>query len=143
VYPHTVRDRAYIETRLVEEMERGWRYGRSFTLLVLCKEPESGKPAPERLVPVLTMLAPLVRATDVIATVDDCTIAALLVECDPPSAEVAIRRFEAGLARLPKWEPDWELTVLQYPADCSKIETLPFYVPPDTPGAASDEKAAA
>ena len=130
MYPHTVRERAYLETRLIEEMERGWRYGRSFTLLTFSKEPESGSPAPERLVPVLTVLAPLVRATDVIAAVDDSTIVALLVESDAHAAEVAVRRFHAGLARLPKWEPQWELTALQYPADSPKIESLPFCVLP-------------
>ena len=127
MYPHAVRERAYLEARLIEEMERGWRYGRSFTLLRFCKEPESGSPAPERLVPVLTVLAPLVRATDVIAVADDSTIVVLLVESDGHGAEVAIRRFQAGLARLPKWEPEWELTALQYPADSPQIESLPFF----------------
>ncbi len=124
---HPIRDRAYLEARLVEEMERGWRYARSFTLLIFKPIVGSQLWREERLYRGLGIVAPLVRASDVVATVDNQTFAVLLVESDALCAQVAIGRIELALSRQPE-EPGWEMTTLIYPADSSRIEALPFYV---------------
>jgi hypothetical protein len=127
---HPVRERAYLEARLLEEMERGWRYGRSFTLLIFRKAVVAGLPSQERLNRVLGILAPLIRASDILVSVDDSTIVGLLVEADASKAGVAIRRIDAVMSRLPKWERQWDMTVLGYPADSPQIEALPFFEAP-------------
>ena len=128
MHPHAVRKREYLEARLTEEMERGWRYGRGFTLLIFKRLTGTGDEASERLFPMLSILAPLVRAPDILAIVDDYTIVALLVETDALGTEIAVHRFSEGIARLPKWEPQWDMTVLAWPVNSSQIEALPFFV---------------
>jgi len=124
---HPVRDRAYFQARLIEEMERGWRYGRSFTLLIFRPAIPSELWRIERLHRGLDLVGPLVRASDIMATIDEQSFVVMLVESDAPHAQVALDRIDEAIASDPS-EPPWNVTEYVYPADSPAIEALPFFV---------------
>jgi GGDEF domain-containing protein len=102
-------------------MERCYRYGRHFSLLVFQHLAASGDRG-ERLRETLSIMAARLRSTDIIARVADDTIAVVLVETDPPGAARALER----LADLFSTGGEWRSEALSFPTDSPAIEALPF-----------------
>jgi hypothetical protein len=116
-----IHDARYLESRVWEEMERCFRYGRHFSLLVFEAAPDPGGSAAERTREALAVLAARLRSTDVIARIDGGTVAALLVETDPQGAVRALERMHEELGT-----DGWRSRCLSFPVDSPAIEALPF-----------------
>jgi hypothetical protein len=119
-----VHDARYLESRVWEEMERCYRYGRSFSLLIFrelavqCDVPEL------RFENALAIMTAQLRTTDIIAQPEPKTLAVLLVETDATGARRVLDRLrvEIGVA-------GWAIESMSFPTDSAAIEALPFLSP--------------
>lgn len=115
-----VHDRAYLQARLREELERARRHGSPFALLVFEAVPSNdGIPLGKRVRAALEAVAPQLRGSDVVARVFEDTIAALLVETDERGAADALLRLRS---RVMVHAGRWHATLLTYPRQGADIE---------------------
>ena len=115
-----IHDAHYLESRVWEEMERCYRYGRSFSLLILHELPVPCDVPALRLDKALSIMAAQLRTTDIIAQLGPKTLAALLVETGAEGALRAVERLTTEIG------PGWATKSMTFPTDSVAIEALPL-----------------
>jgi len=118
-----VHDLCYLQSRVWEEMERCYRYGRHFSLILFRADNGPRAQIADCASAALAVMVSRLRSTDIVARVSDDTIAALLVETDPPGAARAVERMRE---ELQTYGGSWVSRSLSFPADSPAIEALPF-----------------
>ena len=122
--PSEKHDRVYLQSRLREELDRARRYDRVFSLLIFEAVPSTdGIPIRKKVEFAITAVATQLRASDVVATVFEDAIAALLVETDETGAHDALFRIRNRLAAQ---AGRWQVTTLCFPRDRAEIENAPL-----------------
>jgi GGDEF domain-containing protein len=120
---HEHHDRAYLQSRVREELARSRRYGREFALITLEARPSTDSvPIRKRLEQAMEVLEPRLRPSDVVGRAFEDTIVLLLVETGPQGAHDVLIRIRSKLLGMGVWE----LTVLTFPADDGRFEELPL-----------------
>jgi len=118
---HEAHDRAYLQSRIREELARATRHGREFALITLEAKPASdGVPVRQRIEHALALLEPRLRPSDVVSRAYEDTIVLLLVETGASGARDALVRIRAKLQGLGMWA----ITLLAFPDDASRIAEL-------------------
>jgi len=113
-------DRAYLQSRLREEMDRAQRYAREFSLLILEAVPASdGISIRQKMQYAIDAIAPQLRGSDVVARLFDDTIVVLLVETNEQGAHDALFRIRN---RLVAQAGRWQVTIYNFPRDREQIE---------------------
>lgn len=116
-------DRAYMQSRLREELARAQRYERRFALLLFEAIPSSdGMPIRKKMEIALDAIRATIRPSDVVARCFDDTVLVLLVEADARSAHDALLRIRNRVARQ---AGNWQVTTLTFPEHAEEIAALP------------------
>ncbi len=117
-------DRRYLQYRLHEELDRGKRYGREFSLLVFEMVPSSDALPPRRKMRLaLQAIAATVRPSDVIAEAYEDTVAVLLVETGARGAKDALMRIRN---RIVGSAGTWQVSLYYFPQQGEMIAALPL-----------------
>jgi len=116
-------DRAYIQSRLREEIARARRYDRRFALLLFEAVPSTdGIPIRRKVDYALEAIRATIRPSDVVARVFEDTVLVLLVETDARGARDALMRIRNRVARQ---AGNWQVTTFLFPEHAENIEGLP------------------
>jgi hypothetical protein len=114
--------RAYIQSRLLEEIARARRYKISFTVVTFEAAPGDGLPLYQKMKSGLGAIEGTVRSEDVVALAFDDTIVALLIQADKMRANDALQRIRNQVA---KHAGSWRITAYVYPDQADAIFELP------------------
>ena len=119
-------DRAYLQSRIREEIDRARRYGHPFSLLVLEAHPANdGIPIRRKVDHAIERVCAGLRPSDIVARAFDDTVVILLVETDAAGARDALFRLRNRLFQVGKLS--WNISALTFPRDGDAIEVLPAF----------------
>jgi hypothetical protein len=117
-------DRAYMQQRIREEIERCHRYKREFAVLVCEAAPAAdGIPMRRKVAYGVRAIEHAVRASDVIARVYEDVVAVLLVETGATGLDDALFRIRQ---KLTVEAGAWRFRGYAFPADEPAIRSLAF-----------------
>lgn len=117
-------DRAYLQSRVNEEMARAQRHGHPFSLLIFEAVPATdGVPVRRKIDRTIELLLGRLRPSDVVARAFEDMIVVLLTETDADGAKDALFRLRSRL-----WVSgiaSWGVAMYTFPQDQPVIDTLP------------------
>jgi len=116
--------RAYMQSRLREEIARARRYGTPFAIAVFETVASDGLPLRKKMEYALSMIAGAVRTSDVVALAFEDTIVVLLVQTDATAVKDALLRVRNSVSRQ---AGGWQMTTYVFPRDEAAIEALPLF----------------
>lgn len=118
-----IHDRAYMRSRVREEMARARRYNRPFAVVTFEAIPVSdGIPIRKKIEYALHIIDEKVRPSDVVARVFDDMVAVLFVETDAHGANDALMRLRNRLLG----SGHWEIIIYLFPNDEASMEAMPL-----------------
>jgi hypothetical protein len=115
-------DRAYLQQRIHEEVERSLRYKREFSLLFCESSPNDGVPLRRKIGLGVRAIEHVVRTSDIIALVYEDIIAVLLIETGAAGLGDALFRIRQ---RLNVDAGAWRFSGYSFPGDEAAIRALP------------------
>lgn len=115
-------DRAYLQQRVREEIQRSVRYKREFALLI-CEAAPDGIPMRRKVAFGVRAIEHAIRTSDIMARIYDDVIAVLLIETGAAGLDDALFRIRQ---KLTVEAGTWRFSGYAFPGDEAAIRSLTF-----------------